>query len=114
MLLAREFGWTIDEMRVLRPSELAAILLELQRQVALEQYNEQRNHWAFLAAVITNNISRIIGMFSKNKPKRVEPDDFMDKDAKKMLQRLLGQEPEQKDWSRHIEEARAKGLAGPW
>lgn len=32
--------------------------------------------------------------------------------AKKMLQQLLGQE--QKDWSRHIEEARAKGLAGPW
>ena len=112
MLLAREFGWTIDEMRVLRPSELAAILLELQRQVVLEQYNEQRNHWAFLAAVITNNISRIIGMFSKNKPKRVEPDDFIDKEAKKMLQRLLGQEPEQKDWSKHIEDAKAKGLKG--
>jgi hypothetical protein len=27
---------------------------------------------------------------------------------------LLGQEPEQKDWSRHIEEAKVKGLAGPW
>ena len=112
MLLAREFGWTIDEMRVLRPSELAAILLELQRQVALEQYNEQRNHWAFLAAVITNGFSRIAGMFSKRKPKMVGPDDFMSKEAKKMLQRLLGQEPEQKDWSRHIEEARAKGLKG--
>ena len=114
VLLAREFGWTIDEMRQLTPRELSVVLNELQRQVAIEQYNEQHNKWAFLAAVITNNISRIIDMFSKKKSKRVEPDDFMDKDAKKMLQRLLGQEPEQKDWSRHIEEARAKGLAGPW
>jgi hypothetical protein len=88
-------------------------LNELTAANAIEQLNEQRNHWAFLAAVITNNISRIIGMFSKNKPKRVEPEDFMDKDAKKMLQRLLGQEQlEQKDWSRHIEDAKAKGLKG--
>jgi hypothetical protein len=37
----------------------------------------------------------------------------MGKDAKKMLQRLLGQEQlEQKDWSRHIEDAKAKGLKG--
>ncbi len=100
-------------MRQLTPRELAAILNELQRQIAIEQLNEQRNHWAFLAAVITNNISRIIGMFSKNKPKRVEPDDFIDKEAKNMLQRLLGQEQlEQKDWSKHIEDAKAKGLKG--
>ncbi len=110
MLLAREFGWTIDEMRQLTPRELAVVLNELQRQVALEQYNEQRNKWAFLAAVITNGFGAITSMFSKRKHKAVSPDDFMDKDAKKMLQRLLGQEPEQKDWSRHIEEARAKGL----
>ena len=112
VLLAREFGWTIDEMKLLKPSELAAILNELQRQVTIEQLNEQRNHWAFLAAVITNGFGAITSMFSKRKHKAVSPDDFMDKDAKKMLQRLLGQEPEQKDWSRHIEEARAKGLKG--
>lgn len=107
-------------MRQLTPRELAVILNELQRQVAIEQYNEQRNKWAFLAAVITNGFSSlssvIAGAFGgkKRKPKLVEPDDFMHKDAKKMLQRLLGQdEPEQKDWSRYIEEARAKGLAGP-
>jgi hypothetical protein len=111
VLLGREFGWSIDEMRALRPSELVAILNELQRQVALEQYNEQRNHWAFLAAVITNGFSRIAGMFSKRKPKMVEPDDFMSKDAKKMLQQLLGQD-KQKDWSKHIEDAKAKGLKG--
>ena len=113
VLLAREFGWTIDEMKLLKPSELAAILNELQRQVTIEQLNEQRNHWAFLAAVITNGFSRIAGMFSKRKPKMVSPDDFMGKDAKKMLQRLMGQEQlEQKDWSRHIEDAKAKGLKG--
>ena len=112
MLLAREFGWSIDEMRNLTPQELVAILNELQRQVALEQYNEQRNKWAFLAAVITNGFGAITSMFSKRKHKAVSPDDFMGKDAKKMLQRLLGQEPEQKDWSRHIEDAKAKGLKG--
>ena len=112
MLLGREFGWTLDEMRQLTPQELVAILNELQRQVALEQYNEQRNKWAFLAAVITNGFGAITSMFSKRKHKAVSPDDFMGKDAKKMLQRLLGQEPEQKDWSRHIEDAKAKGLKG--
>ena len=111
MLLAREFGWTLDEMRQLTPRELVAVLNELQRQVAIEQYNEQHNKWAFLAAVITNNISRIIDMFSKKKQKRVEPDDFMGKDAKKMLQQLLGQD-KQKDWGRHIEDAKIKGLKG--
>ena len=112
MLLAREFGWTIDEMKLLKPSELAAILNELQRQVTIEQLNEQRNHWAFLAAVITNGFGVITSMFSKRKHKAVSPDDFMGKEAKKMFQRLLGQEPEQKDWSRHIEDAKGKGLKG--
>ena len=115
MLLGREFGWSIDEMRNLTPQELVAILNELQRQVALEQYNEQRNHWAFLAAVITNGFGAITSMFSKRKHKAVSPDDFMGKEAKKMLQRLLGQEQlEQKDWTKHVKEAMAKGLAGPW
>jgi hypothetical protein len=99
-------------MRRLRPSELFDILDELKRQMAIEQLSEQRNHWAFLAAVITNGFGAITSMFSKRKYKAVSPDDFIDKEAKNMLQRLLGQEPEQKDWSRHIEEARAKGLKG--
>jgi hypothetical protein len=111
VLLAREFGWSIEEMRQLTPRELAAILNELQRQIAIEQLNEQRNHWAFLAAVITNGFGAITSMFSKRKHKAVSPDDFMDKDAKRMLQRLLGQD-KQKDWSRHIEDAKAKGLKG--
>ena len=119
MLLGREFGWTLDEMRQLTPRELVTILNELQRQVALEQYNEQRNHWNFLAAVITNGFSRIAGMFSKRKPKMVSPDDFMGKEAKKMFRVLLGQDEagektSQKGWSKHIKDAKAKGLRGPW
>ena len=62
--------------------------------------------------MITNGFGAITSMFSQRKHKAVSPDDFMDKDAKKILQRLLGQEPEQKDWSRHIEDAKAKGLKG--
>jgi len=118
VLLAREFGWSLDEMRQLTPSELTAVLHELQRQVAQEQYNEQYNRWAFLAAVITNGFNILASVFvaafggKKRKPKLVTPEDFMNKKAKQMLQQLLGQE--QKDWSSHIEEARAKGLAGPW
>ena len=98
-------------MRQLSPRELAVVLNELQRQMAIEQFNEQRNRWAFLAAVITNGFGAITSMFSKRKHKDVSPDDFMGKDAKKAFQQLLGQD-KQKDWSRHIEEARAKGLRG--
>ena len=125
VLLAREFGWTLDEMRALRPSELTAILPELQRQEAIEQYNEWRNGWAFLAAVITNGFGAVVSAIStftkrKYKHKPVGPDDFMNKDAKEMLQQLLGQdepepgESEPEAWSKHIEDARVKGLAGPW
>ena len=113
VLLAREFGWSIDEMRQLTPRELAAILNELRRQMALEQYSEQRNKWAFLAAVITNGFGAIASMFSKRKHKPATPDDFIGKEAKKVLQQLLGQD-EQKDWSKHLEDAKIKRLAGPW
>lgn len=113
MLLAREFGWTIAEMRELTPRELGLILQELQRQSILEQYNEQRNHWAFLAAVITNGFGMIAGMFGKRKPKRVEPDDFLSKDARKKLQQLLKQRGRKMNWDKHIQEAKQKGLHVP-
>lgn len=95
------------------------ILGELQRQVTLEQYNEQRNHWNFLAAVITNNFSRVVAKLSKRRQKIAEPDDFISKDAKKMFQKLLGQDEtgqksSQNDWEKHIKDAKAKGLRGPW
>jgi DNA-binding transcriptional regulator GbsR (MarR family) len=100
-------------MRQLYPSELQAILKELQKQKLVDEYAEQKNKWAFLAAVITNGFGAITSMFSKRKHKAVSPDDFMGKDAKKAFQQLLGQEQlEQKGWSRHIEDAKAKGLKG--
>jgi len=108
-------------MRKLRPSELGAILNELDRQVTLEQLNEQKNRWSFIAAVIVNGASvlasAIAGAVGKRrKPKMVEPDDFMSKDAKKLFKRLLDQTLPAKaeGWNKHTEDARAKGLRGPW
>jgi hypothetical protein len=108
-------------MRQLRPSELAGILFELERQVTLEQLNEQRNQWSFIAAVIVNGVSvlasAIAGAVGKRrKPKMVEPDDFMSKDAKRLFKRLLDQAAPAKaeSWSKHVEDAKAKGLRGPW
>lgn len=117
-------------MQRLRPSELAAILSELGRQRLIEEYNEQRNHWNFLAAVTTNGVSVLSGTIAgafgrRRKPKLVEPDDFVSKDAKKLFRQLLGrgqgrgrggaeQAAANADWSKHIEDAKAKGLRGPW
>jgi len=57
----------------------------------------------------TQKIAEAVGLGSHETYRKANK-----KGRKKMLQQLLGQEPEQKDWGRHIEEARAKGLAGPW
>lgn len=111
MLLGREFGWTIDEMRKLRPSELLDILDELKRQMLIEKYAEQKNHWAFLAAVITNGLGGIAGMFSKRKPKQVTSDDFIGKDLKNAVEGLLRRE---KELDKLIGDAKKKGLKGPW
>lgn len=107
-------------MRQLRPSELAAILGELQRQVALDQLNEQRNRWNFLAATVINGASIVSAQIAafggkRRKPKLIEPDDLMGKDAKRLLQRLLKQgESKESSWNKHIGDAKAKGLVGPW
>jgi len=111
VLLGREFGWTVDEMRRLRPSELFSILEELKRQKLIEQYAEQKNHWAFLAAVITNGLGGIAGMFSKRKPKQVEADDFIGKDLKKAVEGIFRNEDEM---DKLVADAKKKGLKGPW
>ena len=98
-------------MRRLRPSELFDILDELKRQMLIEKYAEQKNHWAFLAAVITNGLGSIAGMFSKRKPKQVEADDFIGKDLKKAMKGILKDESEMQ---KLIEDAKQKGLKGPW
>lgn len=110
-MLGREFGWTVDEMRRLRPSELFDILDELKRQKLIESYTEQKNHWAFLAAVITNGLAGIAGMFSKRKPKTVEADDFIGKDLKKAVEGIFRNEDEM---DKLVADAKKKGLKGPW
>lgn len=102
-------------MRALRPSELRAIIPELQRQMEMEQKGKQNVAWAMLSAlsaVITNNISRVVGMFSKRKPKVVTAADFMPKEETN--RKGPANEGGPQDWSKHIEDAKAKGLVGPW
>lgn len=77
----------------------------------IEKYAEQKNHWAFLAAVITNGLGGIAGMFSKRKPKTVEADDFIGKDLKKAVEGMLRDGSETQ---KLIEDAKQKGLKGPW
>lgn len=115
VVLAREFGWTLDEIRQLRPSELAAILKELQRQKTIQEYHEMRNKWAFLAAVFMNGISALAAKFGGKKPKLVEPDVFISKEMKKAVEQLTKKAQQEEDrWASLIEEAKAKGLKGPW
>jgi len=118
VLLAREFGWTLEEMRQLRPSELAAVLRELQRQRLLSDYHEMRNKWAFLAAVITNVVGALAAAFGKRKHKPIEPDAFIADEVKRAVARFTGQaaqaEKRETDWDALVAEAKAKGLAGPW
>ncbi len=101
----------------MRPSELSGILFELSRQTTINRYNEQINKWAFLAEVIANGFGILMSMISgfgkrKYNHKMIKAEDFISKDAKKMHQRLLGQKERQADWSKHVEDAKAKGLVG--
>ncbi|MBW2672578.1 MAG: hypothetical protein JRD89_04065 [Deltaproteobacteria bacterium] len=102
-------------MRQLRPSEFVAILKELERQKFMQEYHEMRNRWAFLAAVITNGASAVASMFGKKKPKQVEPDAFISKEMKKMVEKLTKKAQQEEDrWVGLVREAKAKGLKGPW
>lgn len=116
VLLAREFGWTPQDIRELYPSELAVILEELKQQKEVYEYNEFRNKWAFLAAAFTNAVINIVSLFSKRKPKQVVPDDFMDKEWHRKIEKILkeAQPPQDDKWVSFIEEAKTKGLKGPW
>ena len=101
-------------MRQLRPSELQAILKELQRQKLLDEYAEQKNKWAFLAAVIMNGVAILARVFSgkKKKIKEISPDDFINKDFKKIIQQVLGKQ-EENAYDKHIDDAKKKGLKVP-
>lgn len=112
-MLAHEFGWTIDEIRQLRPSELAAILEEIGKQKEMDRYAEFKSKWAFIAAVITNGFIAIANMFSKKTLKMVEPDDFVDKIWREKMEGII-KEAQKDEWASYIAEAKQKGLKGPW
>lgn len=112
-MLAHEFGWTIDEMRQLKPSELDAILDEIARQNELRNYTEFKSKWAFIAAVITNGFIAIANMFSKKTLEMVEPDDFVDKIWRQKMEGII-KEAQKDEWASYIDDAKAKGLKGPW
>jgi len=104
-------------MRALRPSELAAIVPELSKQKIAQEFNEQRNPWSALAATITNGFMALAAAMSgrRRRPKWVKPDDFLGKEFKRLAERILAEgKDEAPDWGAHIEDAKSKGLKGPW
>lgn len=103
-------------MRQLRPGELKAVLNELQKQKTLEEYTDQKNKWAFLAAVITNGFASLACVFSdkKKKPNLVDSDAFLSKDFKQLCERIIGEQKNEKNFDKHIQDAKQKGLKGPW
>lgn len=106
-------------MRQLYPGELRAILSELEKQKIAEGYAEQKNKWAFLAAVITNGFASLACSFSgkRRKPKLVDADDFMTKEYKKLVDRVIGGQKNKENnekFDKHIQDAKQKGLKGPW
>lgn len=99
-------------------SEIPAIASALGKQKTADEYREMRNHWAFLASVITNGALGVAASFSGRgrKPKMTSPDDFIDRDFKRLAEEIFGRsQPSRKmDWASLIEDAKEKGLKGPW
>lgn len=103
-------------MRQLYRSELVTIVNHLQKKKITDEYAEQRNKWAFLAAVIANcsaMVARAFGGKKGRKPKTIEPDDFISKDFKKIIRQISGLH-EGKPFENHADDAKQKGLKGPW
>lgn len=68
------------------------------------------NGWAFFAAVIVNGFIALGG-----KKDMVGPEDFINKEFKKQVDAILKAHSQEKDdWAMLIEDAKAKGLKGPW
>lgn len=112
MLLAREFGWTLDEIRALQPSELVAILDELRKMRILDEYVNARNRWGFIAAVFMNGITALASALAgrRQRPKLVKPDDFVAPELKREAHKIIY---ENEDWGDYINEAKKKGLQVP-
>lgn len=64
--------------------------------------------------MITNGCAAIASMFSKRRPKVVNPDDFISQDVKKQVEEMMGARSQEKtDWASLIQDAREKGLKVP-
>lgn len=75
---------------------------------------EQQN-LAALMAVIVNSAQSITGMFSKRRPKAVKPEDFLSKDFQRLVSEIFGEaQGAEDDWASLIDDAKEKGLKGPW
>ena len=80
-----------------------------------------RENWAFLASVVTNGFLGLAASMSgkRRKPKLTSPDDFINKDFKRLMEQIFNEARPSKQskrggWISHIEDAKAKGLKGPW
>ncbi len=108
-------------MQALRPSELAAILLELGKQkeaetkIDLSNIIREQQNLAVMMAVIVNSIREFAGMFAKRKPKTVSAGDFLSKDFKRLVHETIEAQPAKiTDWASLVQDAKEKGLKGPW
>ena len=99
-------------------SEIPGIVKALSKRKLAERYRDMRENWAFLASVVTNGFLGLAASMSgkRRKPKLTSPDDFISKDFKRLMERVFGEaQPRRKtDWASLIEDAKAKGLRGPW
>lgn len=69
--------------------------------------------------MIVNSAKSAASVFSKHKPKMTKPEDFLSKDFQKVVREIFGEaqdaEPKkQSDRASLIDDAKAKGLRGPW
>lgn len=78
---------------------------------------EQQN-LAALMSIIVNSTQGIAGMFSKRRPKMTKPEDFLSKDFQRLVSEIFeaqdAEQNAQSDRASLIQDAKAKGLKGPW
>lgn len=76
-----------------------------------------------MASTVTNGFLGLATAMSgkRRKPKLTEPEDFINKDFKKLMKQVFrdnearpSKQSKQGGWASHIADAKAKGLKGPW
>lgn len=99
-------------------SEIPAIVDALRKQRLADEYRDMRDRWAFLASIITNGFSGLAASMStrRRKPKMVKPEDFIDKGFQRLFDEMFNEARpgKQTDWASLIQDAKEKGLRGPW